>query len=98
MISLAFILKAIKKGSHHFNFTDFFEHETIAVEIGGYVFFFFFFFFTTVVKCIQATNVLGMLLVHVLTSCVSVSLTADIILCCQRWDCHKATRLAMCLG
>lgn len=39
-----------------------------------------------------------MLLVHVLPSCVCVSLTTDIILPCQRQDCHKATRLAMCPG
>lgn len=50
------------------------------------------------VKCIQVTNIVSMLLVHVLTSCVSVSLTRDIILPCQRLNCHKATRLAMCKG
>lgn len=78
-----------KRGNYHFNFIDFYEHELPKpVEIS---------FASTVVKRIQA-NVLSMLLVHVLPSCVCVSLTTDIILPCQRQDCHKATRLAVCPG
>lgn len=84
MISFAFILKTIKRAII-FVFIGCFEHET--EEASGC------FFLSAVVKRIQDSNILSMLLVHVLTSCVSVSLTRDVIL-----PCHKATRLAMCLG
>lgn len=55
-------------------------------------------FFSAAILCIEATNIENMSLVCVLSSCVTVSLTRDIILPCQRQDCHKATRLSVRLG
>lgn len=89
MISFAFILDMIKRAITTSTSTQSFS------TLKNRNFYLQKLFLPPMYRRIRAANIFSMLLVHVLTSCVSVSLTRDIILPCHRENCHKAPRPAM---